>query len=391
QKDGTVKEQHLGGVLVAATTTNPDAARVLFEKERKNWRDPWMVFFRNFELGMAFAVRDPAFAADCYEIAKKEIGKGIAIDHVWSMLHLTKLAFRLRTADADQWFTRTVEVATKEFGDANTATGEAIRFAAQGDAIRAAKRVRDLPKEARENTAVEIIGAIADEQPMEAKALLEGWIADGTVKSQGGYDQRNMYPRLAKNVAPFDGDGAAWVARQAPENSRWQALIWAASGVKDPAVRQKQYREAVESDREWEKVKRYADVIEAARQTGDAVIVAEMRAALVKSLNDGVGVFDGNATENAARISLLVGDEMPDACRLLLEVAMHQAREMNPENENETWSIRPALAAMAWIDLPRALQIADGFKTPKAVAEGKREIIRALMTPRDKWQTLVMR
>ncbi|MBC8135064.1 MAG: hypothetical protein H8F28_04150, partial [Fibrella sp.] len=215
--------------------------------------------------------------------------------------------------------------------------------------------------------------------------------ADGTIKAQSGYDQRNTYPRLAKNVAPFDGDGAAWIARQAPENSRWQALLWAASAVKDPAARRKQYRDAVEGDREWEKAKRYADAIEVARLTGDPAIVAEMRTALAKSLTDGIGVFDGNATENAARIALLLGDEMPDACRLLLEVAMYQTREMNPETENEFWLVRPAIAAMAWVDLTRALQIAESFQTPKAVADGKREIVRALTTPPDKWQVLVTR
>ncbi|MBC8135403.1 MAG: hypothetical protein H8F28_05870, partial [Fibrella sp.] len=223
QKDGTIKEPHFGGVLVVATATNPDAAKVLFDKERRKWRDPWMVFFRSFDMGMAYATRDPAFATDCYETAKKEIGKGIPEDHAWSLLHLTKLAFRLRITDADSVFDRTVAAATKQFGDANTAKGEAIRFAAQGDGAVMAKRIVELPKEMRGDTATAIIEAMVDLQPLEAKKLLEGWIADGTIKAQSGYDQRNTYPRLAKNVAPFDGDGAAWIARQAPENSRWQA------------------------------------------------------------------------------------------------------------------------------------------------------------------------
>lgn len=391
QKDGTIKEVHLGGVLVVATPTNPDAAKVLFDKERQKWQDPWMVFFRSFDMAMTYAVRDPAFAKDCYDTAKSTIGKGIAEDHTWTLLHLTKMAFRLGTPDADQWFTRTVEAATKQYGEANVAKGEVIKFAAQGDGVRASKYVADLPKEVRENVAVEVIGAMCELQPLEAKKLLDGWIANGTIKSQGEYDQRNMYPRLAKSLAPFDAEGASWVAKQAPRNSRPQSMLWAASAIKDPTTRQKQYRELLENTSEWDRVQLFPYAIEAARQTGDAVIVAEIRSSLAKALIDNTGVFTGNAVENVAYITLLVGEEMPDACRLMLEVAIQQTRDLNPDSENEIWGLRPAIAAMAWIDLPRALQLAESLHTPNAVADGKREIIRALLTPREKWQTLVRR
>ncbi len=390
QKDSSAKEKHVGGVLVAATTTNPEAARVLFEKERKNWSDPWMIFFRSVEVGMAFATRDPAFATDCYETAKKEIGKGIEEDHAWSLLHLTKLAFRLGTADADRLFTRTVEAATKQFGDANSARGEVIQFAAGGDGVRAAKYIAGLPKETRRDVALRVIEAMLEAQPLEAKKLLEGWVNDGTIKGQNNYLLGSIAPLMAQKIAPFDAEGAAWVARLTPEDTRSRAMLWAASVIMDPSARMKKYREAVDSDRPWDMARRCADGIEVARHTGDTAFVAEMRSALAKSLTT-AGSFGGNECEIAARITFLTGDEMPDACRLLLEVSMHQTREMNPENENEIWLIRPALAAMAWIDLPRALQIAEELRTPKAVAEGKREIIRALMTPRDKWQTLVTR
>ena len=375
----------------------PDAVRALYVPNRDTWGDAPMRCFRHIGMGMAFSGRDPAFARSCYAAALQIVGDGVDADDLWALRQRMKLAFRLGADDADAadaLFARTVERTTKDFNwDGVLALTDALRFAAEGDGVRAAKHVASVPETEREAAASAVLWTMATPQPTEAKRLLEGWIADGTIKPDGNHyadgESVQLFIRLAKSLSPIDAAGAAWVAAQTPPYVRWQSELYAASGVRGAAARQKAYRAAMGSDRIGEKLKAYAECVALARATDGTALVAEMRTQLLADLASSNGLLNGDAGENAAALTHQLGDTMPDMCRMFLEMGMHQTLRFNPDSANQIWIVQMPLRAMAWIDLPRALQIADGLATPEAMAQGKREIVRALLTPPDKWRSLL--
>ncbi len=396
-KDGTIAEFELGGVLQEATATAPDAVKAVFLQKRGTWSDPAMIFFRHAEMGMVFSAQNPAFAQECYNVAAREIGRegGVGENAVWPRLHLLRLAFRLRVPDADAQFDKTLEAANKQWDGTAYALPMVLEYAAGGDGTRAARHVMELPETGRESgAAVNVLGAMADAQPGAALSLLKRWVADGTIKPGQNYEMGGSYPqtftRLAKLLAKADPEGAAWVAAHTPKIYRWQSELYAASGLKNAAAREKAYRAALETERNYgDTPRRYAEAISVARTTGDTALVQAFTGEFAARVGKDISLFDGTPGANVAAITFQIGDMEPALCRMLLEISLPQPGELSMDADSTVWRVAAIVRAMAWLDLPRALVIADGLGKPEEVAKAKAEIIRSLLTPPDKWRSLV--
>ncbi len=348
---------------------------MLFLEKWGGLNDKYMIFSRNIKMGMAFSGWDPVFANACYEVARRQIRDSIGTGESWSLLHLVRLVFRLNASDANEWFRRATEAQIKEGNDAASALQYIPPMAAQGDGVRA-------------DTAMMLLNGTLDTQPMEAKRLIEGWVVDGTLtlkdNAYGSGYYSDLFLRLAKNLAPLDPEGAGWVAARTPEYMRWRAQLYAASGILDPAARRKAYLAAVGGERESERLSRYDLCLELARRTSDTSLATEMRGKMIHDLSDTSRMFDGNVVSLVYQL----GDILPDACRMRLEMEIWHVRELNPERADQLWLITSPLRAMAWLDPDRAVEIAESLGNPKSVAQGKYEIIRSLLTPSDRWRSL---
>ncbi|RYE93576.1 MAG: hypothetical protein EOO77_45320 [Oxalobacteraceae bacterium] len=152
----------------------------------------------------------------------------------------------------------------------------------------------------------------------------------------------------------------------------------------------RRYREAVDNtDSGWGKMGHYTEAIRTASQTGDTAFVSEMRAAVVKSLSEESDAFNGSATDNAARLTFAVGRQSPDMCRYYLEAAMKDTLTRNPDRDDAIWLIRGAIEGMALIDPQRALEMVRDLPGANNQIEGRLTVIRALLTPPTRWDTLV--
>lgn len=394
---GTISEPVLSDIISKSLRASPERARLLFVTDHKKWTNPYQVFWRSVEMATLFTAKDPTFADACYEMAKKQISSGIPEDALWETLALSKLAYYRNAPDADFWEKRAITLTTKESGGNDMAgLAWAAREIATGDGIRTAKLLDRVSADKRSEVAIGILtGMTAGEitpstgdstiQPLQAGKLWEKWFSDGTIKKDYDRwrygDSGRIAVQIAKATAQSDPDAAYRIAQQASQNERWIALLYAASGQKDSTVRVRRYREAVDDDRTgYGKISHYAEAAYVAGRTGDAAFVAEMRKALAKSLVGGFDTFSGNPVENAFRITLVFGNDSPDMCRFYIESALREARQNNPEVSDEVWLYKPAIQAMALIDLPRALEITRSFRDAKDQAQGKRDIIRTLLT-----------
>ncbi|MBC8135065.1 MAG: carboxypeptidase regulatory-like domain-containing protein [Fibrella sp.] len=398
-KTGKVTEAVLSGILDEALPSQPERARELFVANVKTWSSPWRTLWRSSDMAEAFATKDPAFAAQCYALARKQLTSGIPEGWVYENMLVAKLAYRLNTPDVAEWEARAIELVTKSEGnDANKGIASVARQLAEGDGTRAAKLLSRLPKEQHGEVARSILdwmtSADSGNQTLAAKRLLDNWIADGTVKpggdhwNQGGFD--DILIRIAKKLAPTDPDAAYAAAKLCPENSRWEALLFAASGQKDATTRLKRYRDALTgAGGPGGLAVRYPLCLLLARRTGDTAFATEIHNALVKSVANDPEAFDGNATRTSLRMALAAGQTAPDMCRFYIEAAMAQTRQYNPDGDNAFWMLRDSLRAMAMIAPDRALEIAGSIRDVKNQNEAKREIVRVLLTPRDKWYALI--
>ena len=390
-RSGKGADSLLGGMLEVAVRTAPDAVKAVYLKDQNTWQDPFMRYYRYIDMGMAFSARDPTFAHDCYTAAQALIGDGVDANDSWATTQHMRLAFRLNATEADTLFAHTVELTTNSFGNADAARLDAFRYAAEGDGMRAAQHLSELSNDKHEKGALIILRSMADTQPLEASKLLKEWIADGTVKPGSETDAdiyfADTYPRLVKALAPFDAEEAAWVAQQTPQRLRWQSELYVASVIQSPAARQKAYQSAVSDERGGDTLNRYAEVFDIARHTGDTNIVSKMRIALLKRMANDKNIYINGSS--AAAITYTLGDTLPDICRMLLEMSLQQTREQNPDKTSEPWLVQSQMQAMTWLDLPRALEIADSLGKPESIAQAKYQIVRALLTPPNKWHSLV--
>lgn len=397
-KKGKVSEAVLSGILDEAIATEPDRCRELFVANVRGWASPWRTLWRSTDMTKAFAAKDPAFAVQCYDIARRQVASGIPEGWVYENMLVAKLAFLVNAPDVDTWEARAIELLTKEQGG-NIGKGIASAAAqlAEGDGTRAAKLLKRLPKEKRTEVAGNILESMVrsktEAQTLAANRLLDNWIADGTFNIASDEWKQGRYISslngIVKTLARTDPEAAYKLAKSSPEYNRWEALLYAASGQTNPAIRTKRYREALAVGQGPSTTARYPLCLILAKRTGDAALAAEMQAALIRSVASDVAIFDGNSIQTAQRLTLAVGQTAPDMCRFFIEATIAQMRQLNPDDEGEYWNIRNALQAMAMVAPGRAVEIANSLHDPKNQFRGKCEIARVLLTPREKWAALV--
>ncbi|MBC8138683.1 MAG: carboxypeptidase regulatory-like domain-containing protein [Fibrella sp.] len=369
--DGKITDQAWFGIMDRRIAVDVEGAERAFRKQLPNFLDPNPAFYLSCSLGMAYAAKQPQKALEYYRLAAKTRTDN-KLEDPYAAQRLAVLAYRLHLPDADA--NPAIESAS---GGAGKIPEEGVLIPlASGDGVRAAKRVDALPEEPRERRAdvlYRIVEAMAPEQPLEARQLLDSIKTPG---SEEAWLRGRAIVAIVKATVPFDPEAAYRLALTASSLYRAEALAHAASGItSDPALRTKRFLEATVVKEAYYRTPvllMVAAIAEGSAPDAAATLRKQAREAIA-SKPDSVG--------GGVAIARVLLPEVPELCRRVIEIHIKEQQRNNPGHTGDYGMLRRELRTLALLDPDRALQIAGELKQKDAMFRMKADLALLLLTP----------